>query len=383
MEDGRNDADNVESSGVCRQRVLELGPAQIEVRMVSDDCSWWKNSNSSGNSSPVVKVKRLVLQRAAAEAAAASIEAEESNSTAQNREQELVVPASEVERKKGAPRKSRKNVKDGECTLNEILGIPKMVIRKTSCRQYKSYLRAHRILQPVVCLKKNKRLDELALKYQQGSEPLSINADDIEPKSVEQDAVTIELGEEIVAGTKEEAEVGQEIRQDFSEELSADVGTKEEIVAGVSEEVVVSQEISQEFNEETSAGVEPVEEIVAEDREEIEVSQQISQEFSEEATVDVGMENGADEQAISSCENELTQVDVPVHFLDPEIEMEVHNTQTDMDDSQDVSARELTLGDDSLADQENPVVENTIKELPQYSSTNNFLVSDFMIVGFC
>lgn len=362
--------------------MLELGPAQIEVRMLSDDCSWWKNSSSSGNSSPVVKVKRLVLQRAAAEAAAAAIEAEESNSKPQTEEQELAVPSSEVESKRAVPKKSRINEEDGERTLNEILGVPKMVIRKTSCRQYKSYLRTHRILQPVVRLKKNKWLDELALKYQQDSEPLSINAEDIEPKPMAQDAVTIELGEEVVAGTAEEVEVSQEISQEPSEEENADIEAKEEIVAGVSEEIVASQEISQEvsheFSEKATSEVGRVEEIVPGASEGVEVGQQISQEFSAEATVEVETENDADEQMISGCENELTPDDVPVHYLDPGIEVEMHNTQTDLEDCQDISVQDLTLDDDCSANQENPVSQNTIEELPEYcSSTNHFLVSEY------
>lgn len=217
--------------------MLELGPAQIEVRMLSDECSWWKNSSSSGNASPVVKVKRLVLQRAAAEAA---IEAEESSSTAEREEHELEVPASEVEPRTEAKSEFRKNVENGELKLNEIFGVPKMVIRKTSCRQYKSYLRTHRILQPVVCLNKDKRLDELALKCQQSSEPLSISVEDIEPRAVQLDAVNIELGEEIVTGVGEEVEVNQENGRAASAAVGAEDGgaTDEQPIGGCENELM-------------------------------------------------------------------------------------------------------------------------------------------------
>ena len=192
--DESNDGDDGEPSAAgasSRQRMLELGPAQIEVRIQSDECiGWWKTNKSSSSSSPVVKVKRLVLQRASTEVVDTAAAVEESSPVAAQDEpqSEEAVP----EPKTRVTRSSGSSLEDGERKLNEILGLPKMVIRKTSCRQYKSFLRSHRILEPLVCLTKNKKLDELALKCSSG-ELLHIRVEDIE--SAEQVLSLIHISE--------------------------------------------------------------------------------------------------------------------------------------------------------------------------------------------
>ncbi len=159
----------------CQEpKILELGPAQIEVRLSSDDSVSWKSSSSNNeNSSPVVKVKRLVIQRRQLQMDTENGPQPVSNTIA-------LVEDSTSQEKPSSPSDGVKNEED----TRPVPRIPKMVIRKTSYRGYKSYLSPNDELQdelqPVVRLFKSKSLDELALRFSGENGTTTININKIE-----------------------------------------------------------------------------------------------------------------------------------------------------------------------------------------------------------
>lgn len=140
-------------------RELELGPAQIEVRLSSEESDLWKVVNSQNQCpSPVVKVKRLVLQ------SAASLTNEGiGDNSADSYKADSGVPTSpvtvEVEELKKQSNVTKAVISD------EFLGLPRVVIKKTNFQEYRSYLQTNNKLQPIVRLVRSKSLDELALKF--------------------------------------------------------------------------------------------------------------------------------------------------------------------------------------------------------------------------
>lgn len=166
-----------ENAVTCDERkILELGPAQIEVRLSPDDSGLWKVVNSNnGNASPVVKVKRLVLQRAA------KIDDQKIKNRKTDEEEKL---SSNV--LVGTSNESNEVQQSVNNRKIEILRLPKMVIRKTSCQEYKSFLRVNNIFQPVVRLFKSKSLDEMALKFCKENNDVTVNLKEVGKSLIEE-----------------------------------------------------------------------------------------------------------------------------------------------------------------------------------------------------
>lgn len=142
-------------------RELELGPAQIEVRLSSEESDLWKVVNSQNQCpSPVVKVKRLVLQ-----SAASLTNGGISDSSADCYKADTGVPTSPVTAE--VEESAKQNNVTKTIISDEFLGLPRVVIKKTNFQEYRSYLQTNNKnkLQPIVRLVRSKSLDEMALKF--------------------------------------------------------------------------------------------------------------------------------------------------------------------------------------------------------------------------
>lgn len=147
--------------------MLELGPAKIEVR----GKNLWNGTctTSDKNSSPFVKVKRLVVQRADSMEEVIKHNEKIEEIDISGTEETVVTTTIESENEEQVDEEIEDSTVDINTDNAEETdlsgGIPRMVIKKTNCREYKSYLRMDANIHPVVRLYKSRSLDELARKY--------------------------------------------------------------------------------------------------------------------------------------------------------------------------------------------------------------------------